>query len=108
MADIKACDLTEPHRRHNWQDSHPYDGFVPHMVPSYHVCPGVTRSEEDLEKRANALARARHREERTKLRHLELGLTLEEHYRHAYTDITTAEEVLKETEAALKAEEGSE
>lgn len=45
MADIKACDLTEPHRGHNWQESKPYNGFVPQMIPLYHVCPGVSSAE---------------------------------------------------------------
>lgn len=53
MPDIKACDLTEPHRRHNWQESEEYNGFVPHMIPLYHVCPGVSRVEEDQGPAAN-------------------------------------------------------
>lgn len=57
-----------------------------------------------LEERAWALARARHREEHSKLRHLELGRTLDEHYRAAHSDIQYAEKVLEDTKAALAEE----
>ncbi|WNO27849.1 hypothetical protein SEA_HUWBERT_100 [Microbacterium phage Huwbert] len=40
MADVKQCDIRAPHERHNWQDAERYDGFVPQMVPRYHVCNG--------------------------------------------------------------------
>lgn len=57
-----------------------------------------------LEERAWALARARHREERQTLRPLELGRSLDEHYRRAYGDITFAEKVLRDTTDAVAAE----
>ncbi|AVR56970.1 hypothetical protein PBI_TRISCUIT_98 [Microbacterium phage Triscuit] len=40
MADVKQCDIRAPHERHNWQSSQRYEGFVPQVIPLYHVCNG--------------------------------------------------------------------
>lgn len=58
MADFKECSIRAPHEAHPWQESKPYDGFVPQMVPQYHLCKGKQWTNNEAYNDLHALIKA--------------------------------------------------